>query len=134
MSKAVLKNFPLLAVNLRASRRSFICIFFEFFKIFGQNQCGPENFWPFPNTVKNDKNDQKSPKIPKFCQFERLSQNNWPCTTFWPILSPIGSKKSTFWTFEKFWQLPIEIWPNPKSGPFGQIWALKIWSWSLFIK
>ena len=93
-------------------------------KIFGHSQIRSK-------TTKMTKSPQKSQNFANLSVLVKIIGLALHFDQFW---AQLDQKKSTFWTFEKFWQLPIEIWPNPKSGPFGQIWALKIWSWSLFIK
>ena len=91
-------------------------------------------FGPYQTGSKPTKMSKSAWKSQNFANLSVLAKIMSLELRFDQFWAQSDQKKSTFWTFEKFWQLPIEIWPNPKSGPFGQIWALKIWSWSLFIK
>ena len=117
MSKALLKNFPQFAVKPRPPGQSSICIFYVFGAKCQFNPYGTGKKWPFPNSVKND----KKPRVlenPKNWQFEHLSQNNKPPTTFWPILSPIGSKKVHFFNFWKNLGFPYSNLTKSQIRPF----------------
>ena len=81
-------------------------------------------------TTKMTKSPQKSQK---FDNLSVLAKIIGPALRFDQFWAQSDQKKSIFSTFEKIWDFPIVIWPNPKSGPFGQILAPKIWSWSIFI-
>ena len=81
-------------------------------------------------TTKMTKSPQKSQK---FDNLSVLAKIIGPAVRFDQFWAQSDQKKSIFSTFEKIWDFPIVIWPNPKSGPFGQILAPKIWSWSIFI-
>ena len=82
-------------------------------------------------TTKMTKSPQKSQKIDNLSVLAKIISPALRFDQFW---AQSDQKKSLFWTFEKIWDSTIVICPNPKSGPFGLILALKIWSWSLFIK
>ena len=134
MSMPPVPDFEQFSKKLQHPTRTPVPKFYDFAHFLEFHHCGALFFGPYQTGSKMTKMAKSAWKSQNFANLSVLAKIMSLELRFDQFWAQSNQKKSLFWPVEKIWDSTIVICPNPKSGPFGLIWAPKNWSWSLFIQ